>query len=68
MSAKAPNRYVDVTESLHRKLAALRSHESQTAHMTELDTMIRGWLTMNATAAGLPEGRLAEAFMVVSTA
>ncbi|MGV1035604.1 MAG: PIG-L deacetylase family protein [Candidatus Nanopelagicales bacterium] len=68
MSAKAPNRYVDVTDSLDRKLAALRSHESQTAHMTELDTMIRGWLTMNASAAGLPEGRLAEAFMVVSTA
>ena len=30
--------------------------------------MIRGWLTMNAEAAGLEAGRLAEAFRVVTTA
>lgn len=68
MAAKEPNHFVDVTDFFDRKLAALRAHESQTAHRDDLEDMIRGWLTMNAEAADLPEGRLAEAFMVVSTA
>ena len=61
------DRYVDVTDTFDRKLAALRAHVSQTAHMDDLDDRIRGWLTMNATAASLPEGRLAEAFRVLDT-
>lgn len=60
--------FVDVTDTYDRKLAALRAHQSQTAHMEDLDGMLRGWLTLNATAAGLPEGRLAEAFQVIGTA
>ena len=59
--------YVDVTDTFDRKLAALRAHVSQTAHMTELETMLRGFLGTNAVAAGLPEGRLAEGFRVVDT-
>ncbi|MGH8868389.1 MAG: PIG-L deacetylase family protein [Actinomycetes bacterium] len=62
-----PDRFVDVTDVLDRKLAALRAHVSQTAHMDDLDGLIRGWLERNARAGGLPEGRLAEAFQVVST-
>jgi len=61
------NRYVDVTDTFERKLAALHAHVSQTAHMEDLEGMLRGWLTLNAAAAGMPEGRLAEAFRVVST-
>ena len=68
MAGKDPNHFVDVTDFFDRKLAALRAHESQTAHRDDLEDMIRGWLTMNAQTAGLPDGRLAEAFMVVSTA
>lgn len=60
--------FVDVTDTYDRKLAALRAHQSQTGHMEDLDGMLRGWLTLNATAAGLPEGRLAEAFQVIGTA
>jgi hypothetical protein len=30
--------------------------------------MLRGWLSGNAQLAGLPEGRLAEAFYVLATA
>lgn len=60
--------YVDVTDTYDLKLAALRAHVSQTAHMEDLDGMLRGWLGVNAAAAGLPVGRLAEAYRVVNTA
>jgi LmbE family N-acetylglucosaminyl deacetylase len=59
-----PERYVDVTDTFDRKIAALRAHVSQTAHMTDLEGMVRGWMTENARVGGLPEGRLAEAFCV----
>ena len=64
----APNHYVDVTATAGRKIAALRAHRSQTGHMDNLEDMIRGWLARNAGQAGLPEGRLAEAFQVIRTA
>jgi LmbE family N-acetylglucosaminyl deacetylase len=63
-----PNHHVDVTDTVDLKLAALRAHESQTAHMEDLDGLIRGWLTMNAERVGLPAGRLAEVFQVIATA
>lgn len=67
MAAKEPNRYIDVTSFFGHKMSALRAHVSQTSHRPDLEDIVRGWLTGNAKAAGLPEGRLAEAFMVVST-
>ncbi len=60
--------YVDITDTFPRKLAALRAHESQTGHMDGLEEFLRGWLTRTAAQAGLPEGRLAEAFQVLDTA
>ena len=68
MAAKDPNHFVDVTDFFDAKIAALRAHESQTGHMDDLVERIEGWLTINAKAAGFNQGRLAEAFMVVSTA
>jgi LmbE family N-acetylglucosaminyl deacetylase len=62
-----PDHYVDVTDTFDRKVAALRAHTSQTAHMDDLDGLLRGWLTRNAAAGGLPEGRLAEAFQLLQT-
>ena len=67
MAGPAPDRHVDVTGMFDRKLAALRAHRSQTAHMAELEEMLRGWMGRNARAGGMPDGRLAEAFRVVQT-
>ena len=68
MAGPQPDHFVDITDTFDTKIAALRAHESQTAHMEELDTFIRGWGELTAQRFGLPEGRLAEAFHVVRTA
>jgi LmbE family N-acetylglucosaminyl deacetylase len=62
-----PSHFVDVTETFSRKVAALRAHESQTGHMDGLEEFLRTWLSRAAASAGLEEGRLAEAFQVLST-
>jgi LmbE family N-acetylglucosaminyl deacetylase len=63
----ALNHYVDVTDTFHRKVAALRAHESQTGQMDGLEEFLRGWLTRAAAQGGLPDGRLAEAFQVLDS-
>ena len=62
------NHAVDITDLFETKMAALRAHVSQTAHLDDLEDRMRGWYGQNAVAAGLAEGRLAERFFVVSTA
>ena len=62
------NRYVDITDAFDRKMAALHAHASQHPQPDGLEEMIRGWNGMNARAAGMPAGRLAEAFWVFATA
>ena len=57
----------DVTDTLDRKLEALRSHESQHPDPDRLEALLRSWLTANAKLAGLPEGRLAEGFLGLET-
>ncbi len=59
--------YVDITDTFDRKIAALRAHASQTAHMTALEEWMRAWGSMQAQAAGLAEGRLAEGYLVLDT-
>lgn len=59
--------YVDITGTFHRKIAALRAHASQTAHMTNLEERMRSWGTLQANAAGLPDGRLAEGYLILDT-
>ncbi|HTK64220.1 MAG TPA: PIG-L deacetylase family protein [Pseudonocardia sp.] len=59
--------YVDVTEHFDRKLAALAAHASQTSHLTGLEDRMREWGSFQARAAGLPDGRLAEGFLVLDT-
>jgi LmbE family N-acetylglucosaminyl deacetylase len=62
----SPNHYVDIPDTLDRKLAALRAHKRQTAHRDTLEDDVRERLAPNSQAAGLPPGHLAEAFQVVT--
>jgi len=59
---------VDITATFPRKVAALQAHVSQTGHRPELEDMLRQWSGGTATRLGLPDGRLAEAFRVISIA
>lgn len=61
-------RHVDVTDAAQRKLAALRCHASQLPDADQMEVHVRGWMGDTAAAAGLPRGRLAEAFQVVPAA
>jgi LmbE family N-acetylglucosaminyl deacetylase len=61
----SPTEYVDITDTFPRKMAALRSHVSQLADPDGLEERLRGWLGQTAQQAGLPAGRLAEAFQVL---
>ncbi|GIF99258.1 GlcNAc-PI de-N-acetylase [Catellatospora citrea] len=61
-----PDHAVDVTDTFDRKLAALRAHVSQTAHLPELDVMLRERLGGLAESLSLP-GRVAEAFTIIRT-
>ncbi|GAA1735375.1 PIG-L deacetylase family protein [Luedemannella helvata] len=62
----SPDHVVDITDAYETKLTALRAHASQTSHI-DLDAILRHRLAETASAAGLGEGRLAEAFTVLRT-
>jgi LmbE family N-acetylglucosaminyl deacetylase len=68
MGAPESTHYVDITDTFDRKISALRAHESQTAHMDDLEGLVAKWLRINAERGGLPDGRLAESFFVMATA
>ena len=68
MTSAGAGHHVDVTDVFDRKLEAIRSHASQMTDVDGLGERMRGWLSANAAAGGLPAGRLAEVFQVVDTA
>ena len=59
--------YVDITTAVDRKIDALLSHKSQLPDPGATETLVRSWTGATAQAAGLPEGRVAEAMRVVNT-
>ena len=65
LTGTEPNRYVDITDTFERKMAALKEHHSQVAQFDELDERVREWCTSTAELGGMSEGRLAEAYRVV---
>lgn len=67
LSAQKRTKFVNVTKQYERKVAALKAHVSQTAHMEDLEDRIRGWMTGAAAEAGFAEGELAEGFLVVDS-
>jgi LmbE family N-acetylglucosaminyl deacetylase len=67
MASPRAGRAVDITDTFEQKIAALKCHESQVADASQLEGFVRGWVSRTAEEHGLGEGRLAEAFQVVST-
>src|SRR4051794_20355052 len=67
MTSNEPDHFVDITDVIDRKLAAIRSHESQVTDVEGMDLRIRAWTGATAVAGGLPEGRYSEAFRIVDT-
>jgi len=62
------NLFVDITDVIERKAAALSSHASQVAWIDDVEGFLRGWSSEVTTAHGLPDGRLTESFVRVDTA
>ncbi len=68
MASPRSDRFVDITDNIDRKLAALRCHVSQMTDPEAIDERVRTWTAVTAKDGGLAEERLAEAFQVVPTA
>jgi LmbE family N-acetylglucosaminyl deacetylase len=62
------DRFVDVTDTFEAKMAAIRAHRSQGGAEPGFDEVMRARLAALALDAGLPHGRLCEAFQVINTA
>jgi LmbE family N-acetylglucosaminyl deacetylase len=67
MAHTSADRFVDVTDVLDRKIAALHSHVSQMLDPAGVEERVRDWTRATAEAAGLDAGRRAEGFRVVHT-
>ena len=67
MATAEPNRHVDITTAVDRKVQALLAHVSQHTDPDATITRVREWTGANAKAAGFPDGSYAEAFRVVET-
>jgi LmbE family N-acetylglucosaminyl deacetylase len=65
MAHPSVDTYVDTTDTVDKKIAALRCHVSQIPDPEGLDQRMRDWGAMIASRVGLPDGRLAEAFQSV---
>jgi LmbE family N-acetylglucosaminyl deacetylase len=67
MVGAEPNRFVDITDTIDRKIEALLCHRTQLPDPASVPDMIRGWARMNAEMGGLPADRVAEAFQALNT-
>lgn len=67
LGSPEPNHYVDITDVVEAKIAALKCHASQTPDMDVAD-FVHTAFAAQARMGSLPEGRLAEAFHVFGTA
>jgi LmbE family N-acetylglucosaminyl deacetylase len=67
MAMRKGDTVVDITETLDRKIEALRCHASQYDNFDDLAQRLREWARLNAEQNGLSEGRSAESFLRVPT-
>ncbi len=68
MGGPQADTYIDITDTIDRKIEALLCHESQMQDPDGMSERIREWGRTSAEAANLPAGRLAERFRIVNTA
>ena len=66
-STDEADHFVDITDRFDRKMAALAAHASQIADVPLVQGYVRDWNARVARLGGLPEGRLAEGFIVLDT-
>jgi LmbE family N-acetylglucosaminyl deacetylase len=66
-SNERADHYVDTTAMFDRKMAALAAHVSQTGGAVGLEQRMREWGSMQARAGGLPDGRIAEGYLILDT-
>jgi LmbE family N-acetylglucosaminyl deacetylase len=66
MAFPTPDTWIDVTDHFDRKIAALQCHRSQVGGWEDLPDAMREWGSAIAHQGGLADGRLAEAFRVIS--
>jgi LmbE family N-acetylglucosaminyl deacetylase len=67
MAGPRADHLVDITDSVDRKVAALRCHVSQLPDPDALEERVRTWTAATAREGGLPPGRAAEIFQIVQT-
>jgi LmbE family N-acetylglucosaminyl deacetylase len=67
MSAGGADTFVDITETIERKVDALRAHVSQMPDPDATGVRIRAWAEASAQQAGFAPGTLAEGFVRVET-
>lgn len=68
MARELPDRFVDTTAVIERKIEALLSHHSQMVGREDaIPELVRTWAAAMAERAGLPPGRYAEGFEHVDT-
>ncbi|MGH9292873.1 MAG: PIG-L family deacetylase, partial [Acidimicrobiales bacterium] len=67
IAGRSPDRFVDITDHIEAKIAALCCHRTQITEPDKLAEMIRAWGLRSGLLGGLPDGRMAEAFQFVDT-
>jgi LmbE family N-acetylglucosaminyl deacetylase len=67
MASPRADHVVDISDSIDRKVAALRCHVSQLPDPDALEERVRAWTATIAQEGGLPPGRAAETFQIVQT-